>query len=223
VEQDDPGSETIASRDSDVLRSRHRLVAVAAIVFAAVAVGSTLAAVHYHRQVARSHSPISASQAPHRPSVAPTDTLVHASPTSGTVVPASPPPLSMHSYDLATVGRLRATVYLTTASTDSGDSTQGQLLITALVRGGRPGTTYRLTGGDCDVNSSTDTVWAQGVADATGTAFLTGPDWTLPKADHYTLALKAAPSATSAIRPEPGIEGVFVLGQASRYNAQPCS
>jgi hypothetical protein len=218
VEQDIPALDTIASRGPTLLRSRHWLVASVGIVLAVVAVGSTFAAVHYHRQVDRLKSPVTAS---HGPSSSPTQIQAQTSPASVTVAPASPPPLSMHSYDLTAVGQLRATVYLTTASTDGGDSTLGQLLITALVRSGRPGATYRLNGGDCDTNSSV--VWAQGVADATGTAFLTGQDWTLPKADQYTLELDASLSATPLARPGPGIEGEFVLGQASRYNGEPCS
>jgi len=218
VEQDIPESDTIASRDPTLPRSRRWLVVFVASVLAVAAVGSTFAAVHYHRPVDRLRRPVTAS---HGPSSSQTQAQAQTSPASVTVGPASPPPLSMHSYDLTVVGQLHATVYLTTASTDGGDSTLGQLLITALVRGGRPAATYRLNGGDCETNSSV--VWAQGVADATGTAFLTGQDWALPKADQYTLELDASPSATSPARPGPGIEGEFMLGQASRYNGEPCS
>lgn len=220
MEQDIPASDTIASRDPTLLRSRRWLVAFVAIVFAVVAVGSTFLAVHYHRQVDRLRSPVTASASP-GPSSSPTQAQAQTSPASVTVVPASPPPLSVHSYDLTVVGQPPATVYLTPASTQGGDSTLGQLLITALVRSGRPGVTYSLSGGDCDTNSSV--VWAQGAADATGTAFLTGHDWTLPKADQYTLELDASPPPTPPARPGPGIEGDFVLGQASRYNGEPCS
>ena len=76
--------------------------------------------------------------------------------------------------------------------------------------------TYQLTGGSCDVNPPVDIVWAQGVADANGTALMTGTSRTLPKADHYTLALGTSPEPSSG-GPGPGIEGDFVLGQASRY------
>lgn len=217
MEQDIPESDTIASPDPTLLRLRRWLGVFVATVLAVAAVGSTLAAVRYHRQADQLRRPVTASPGP---SSSPTQAQAQASPASVTVAPASPPPLSVHSYDLTVVGQLNPTVYLTTASTDGGDSTLGQLLITALVRGGRPAATYRLSGGDCETNSSM--VWAQGVADATGTAFLTGHDWALPKSDQYTLELDASPSATSPARLG-GIEGEFVLGQASRYLGEPCS
>ena len=219
VEHDLPVRDTIASRDPTLAGSRRWLVAFVVIVLAVVAVGSTFAAVHYHRQVDRLRSRVIASPGP---SSSPTQARAQTSPASVPVAPASPPPLNMHSYDLTVVGQPPTTVYLATASTDGGDSTLGQLLITGLVRGGRPGATYSLNGGDCDTNSSV--VWAKGVADATGTAFLTGQEWTLPKADQYTLELDASPSTTSSLAPRGGgMEGEFVLGQASRYNGEPCS
>jgi hypothetical protein len=218
VEHDIPTPDTIASPDPTLLRSHRWLVAFAAIL-AVAAVGSTFAAVHYHRQVDRLRSPVTAS-ASRGPSSSPSPAQAQKSPTRVSVAPESPPPLSVDSYDLTVAGQPPATLYFTTASAVGGDSTLGQLLITALVRGGRPGATYRLNGGDCDTNSTV--VWAQGVADATGTAFLTGPDWVLPKADQYTLELDASLSATSPARIG-GIEGEFVLGQASRYLGEPCS
>ena len=54
-------------------------------------------------------------------------------------------------------------------------------------------------------------MWAEGVADASGTAFLTGPDWTLPKSDQYYLLLETRrPGATTSVF-GPGVEGVFLL------------
>jgi len=51
----------------------------------------------------------------------------------------------------------------------------------------------------------------EGVADATGTAFLTGPDWTLPKVDQYYLILETRrPGATTSVFGD-GLEGVFLL------------
>jgi hypothetical protein len=218
VEQDIPLSETIASPEPTLLRSRRLLVACAAIL-AVAAIGSTFAAVHYRRQVDRLRGLVTAT-ASSGPSSSPDQAQGPGSPATVTVAPESPPPLSVHNYDMTVGGQPPTTVYLTTASTEGGGSSLGQLLITALVRGAQPGATYRLGGGDCDTNSSV--VWAQGVADATGTAFLTGQAWTLPKADQYSLALDASPSPASPPRGG-GIEGEFVLGQASRYNGEPCS
>jgi hypothetical protein len=222
VDKDSPASDTIESRDPTLPRwSSHRLLAVVAIVLGVVAIGSTLAAAHYHQQITRLKTSVSASSGPSPSAI---QTPAQTPTASATVRPESPPPLILHSYDLGTVGQLRVTVDLTTASADGIGSTKGQLLITALVRGGRPGTTYRLDGGDCQTNASV--VWAQGVADATGTALLTGKDWTLPKANPYYLGLDASPPAASTVQSElGGIEGNLVLGQASQYDAggQPCN
>jgi hypothetical protein len=217
VDQYKPALDTIASRDPTLPQwPLNRLLALVAIVLGVVAIGSTLAAVHYHRQVTRLKTSVIALPAP---SPSPTQVLAQTPPASGAVAPASPPPLITHSYDLTEAGQLRVTIDLTTASADGIGSAQGQLLITAIVRGGRPGTTYRLDGGNC---TNANLVWAQGIADATGTALLKGKDWTLPEADPYFLELGASPAA-SPFPIEPGIEGDFVLGQASQYVGQPCN
>ncbi|MGH8889739.1 MAG: hypothetical protein ACRDV3_08255, partial [Acidothermaceae bacterium] len=113
--QDRPTSDTIASRDSTLFWSRRWLVAFVTIILALVAVGSTFAALHYHRQVDRLRGVVSASPGP---SSSPSQAQAETSPASVPVGPASPPPLSMHSYDLAVAGQqLPVTVYFTTAST----------------------------------------------------------------------------------------------------------
>jgi hypothetical protein len=156
---------------------------------------STLAAVHYHHQVVQLRSQ------PLPPAA-----------------PASPPPaLTSQGYDLDT-GKLQTTVYLTTAASQGVGSTQGQVLITARISGGTPGIRYRLVGGDCQLTTPPHTVWAQATADATGAAFLSGATWALPKGDQYFLTLDPWPSDGSAPqRLTPGMEGEFVLGQASPF------
>ena len=163
---------------------------------------STAAAIRYHQQLAGRRGAAFAS-----PAVP--------SPASSAVPPRDvTPPLSSHSYDLDT-GKLHTTVYLTAAASDNSSSTQGRLLVTGLIRGATPGIRYRLTGGTCASNTTQHNVWADGVADAAGTAYLTGREWTLPKDDQYFLTLEPWPAdGTSSARLQPGIEGVFLLGQA---------
>lgn len=192
------------------------------VVLAVTAGGSMWAAFHFHQQAARLSATASrhAFAKPH-----PVGSLSASARSASTAVAdtgGESPPLSSHSFDLATAGRLRATVYLTSASTDGGTSTSGQLIVGGLVRGGQPGVKYQFTGGDCEADSQLDVVWAQGVADANGTAFVTGEARTLPKADNYTLAFGASPPVPGAGL-GPGIEGDFVLGQASRYAGEPCN
>jgi hypothetical protein len=192
-------------------------IALVSILAAGVAV-STMLAIHFHVQ-ATDLSVRSAATA--GASISPTLRA-----TSALVRPAdaSAPPLSLHSYDLM-AERPQATVYLTVASADGGASTQGQLLISAFVQGGPPNVEYRLTGGDCESATAQTYVWADGAADATGTALLSGHVWTLPKADDYYLVLETGPTSTASRAPEPGMEGVFVLGQAAPFppGQQPCN
>jgi hypothetical protein len=126
------------------------------------------------------------------------------------------PPLSSIGYVLST-GKLHTTVYLTTAAFQGVGSTEGQLLVSALIRGATAGTNYRLVGGSCE-DTATDTVWAQGVADAAGIAYLSGESRTLNAGTQYFLTLDPAPAAKPATPATPatlsGLEGVFALGQA---------
>jgi hypothetical protein len=219
VEQDNPPVHELLGRRRADGRPRSILVGLV-VVLAASAAGSSWAAVRFHQQAARLSDRDVRQAFAHQLAVGSAP-----APSSSAVVADSgseSPPLSSHSYDLATAGQLRATVYLTTASTDGGASSNGQLVVSGLVRGGRPGVNYQFTGGDCEVDPQLDIVWAQGVADANGTAFMTGQSRTLPKADNYTLALGASPEPSSGT-PGSGIEGVFVLGQASRYSGEPCN
>ena len=222
MERDNPPRDELFAPE---LRVRPLLVGLV-VVLAACSAGSTWAAVHFHQQASRLSGPAAdhALAQPRFVGSAPPRFVGSAPPAAAVVVGrgTDSPTLSSHSYDVAVSGNLRATVYLTTLATDGGASTSGQLMVGGLVRGGEPGVTYQFTGGDCDVNSLLGTVWAQGVADANGTAFMAGEDRTLPKADNYTLEVDA-PSAGSAAAPGPGIEGVFVLGQASRYAGEPCN
>ena len=129
---------------------------------------------------------------------------------ASSVTSALAPPLSSVGYVLST-GKLHTTVYLTTAAYQGVGSTEGQLLVSALIRGATAGTNYRLVGGSCE-GTATDTVWAQGVADQAGVAYLSGASRTLNAGTQYFLTLDPAPATKSAALS--GLEGVFAIGQA---------
>jgi hypothetical protein len=190
-----------------------RLLIVAVVVLAAGTVVSTLAASHFRHQVTqlqghRSTATYSASAVPSPSGTTPSS----AAPVEG----VSPPPLTSQSFDLDT-GTMHTAVYLTAAASPGDGSTQGQLVVTALLRGAVPGVRYRLIGGGCDPRTPADTVWAQGTADPTGIAFLTGAARTLPKGDPYFLALDPWHPPGADPRLTPGLEGDLVLGQAEPF------
>ena len=139
-----------------------------------------------------------------------TASLVPFTDIASSVTSVLAPPLSSVGYALST-GNLHTTVYLTTAAFQSVASTEGQVLVSALIRGATPGTNYRLVGGGCE-DTATDTVWAQGVADSAGVAYLSGDSRTLNAGVQYFLTLDPAPLAKLAALS--GLEGVFALGQA---------
>jgi hypothetical protein len=133
--------------------------------------------------------------------------------TSSTTTTTIGPPFSSVGYQLST-GELRTTVYLTSAAFRGVGSTEGQLLVSALIRGATAGASYRLVGGSCE-DPVTDIVWAQGVADSTGTAYLVGALRTLGTGNQYFLTLDPAPQGLAS-----GLEGIFALGQAVSYVGQ---
>ena len=185
----------------------------AVAIFAVGAVISTSAALHFRHQVTQLQR--------HRPTVtysAPSAPVASQPPTKSTapVVVASAPPLSARSFDLDT-GAMHTTVYLTALASQGADSAQGQLVLNALIRGAVPGVRYRLIGGGCDPRAPADTVWAQGTADSTGIAYLTGAVRTLPKGDQYFLTLDPWHPPDADPRLTPGLEGDLVLGQAEPF------
>lgn len=211
-----------------VTRTRPLLVVAVALLAIGIVV-STMAAMHFRHQVTQLRErpliALSSASAVATPAQLASPTpAVNSPPVSATAV-ASAPPLTLHAFDLD-MTRPQVTVFLAAAAADGVSLTDGQLVVTAFVRDAQPGAQYRLTGGDCDAGE-VDKIWAQGVADPTGIAYLTGPDWTLPKGDQYFLVIETlpphatAPSVTGA-----GLEGVFVLsGPLSPVppGRQPCA
>ena len=113
-------------------------------------------------------------------------------------------------------------MYFTYEDVASWAVTHGQLTVSGVVRGASPGISYGLVGGDCDFGGF-ERVWATGIADAVGTVAFTGPAWSLPKAAAYYLRLEEMPTGAKPV-PRPGLEGIFVLGQALPIGEQhaPC-
>lgn len=211
----DPPPDVIASQLEShwTLARSHSLLVVTVVILLAGTVVSTLAAIHFHHQVTQLQGHRSTATY----SAAVVATSVHAAPSSAApVVVVSAPPLSTRSFDLDT-GEMHTTIYLTAAASQGTGSTQGQLVVSALIRGAVPGTQYRLTGGVCDPRTPADLVWAQGTADPTGIAYLSGATRTLPKGDPYFLILDPWRPAGADPRLIPGLEGDFVLGQAEPF------
>jgi hypothetical protein len=122
--------------------------------------------------------------------------------------------MSTRSYTVDT-GTVRTTVYFTVADAADAHLAAGQLLVTAFIGGAPPGVRLRLVGGDCATPNSPTVVWAQGIADATGTAYLSGVPATLASGDQYFLTVDPWPiGGGPSQRLIPGLERVFVLGQA---------
>jgi hypothetical protein len=222
VDSDNARPETIGSRHPpDLPRRGHPLVLGLLVILAVAASGSTWAAIHYHQRAARlqSKARTAAWWVMGRTPASPTQPTSRraSSPASVAATEASAPPLRSQSYDLDT-GKMQTTVHLTAAASDGGGSAQGQLLVTALIRGATPGARYRLTGGVCDTSTAPDVVWAQGIADPTGIAYLSGDVRVLPKGDQYFLTLDPwNPGGAADPRLIPGLEGDFVLGQADSF------
>jgi hypothetical protein len=225
--------ETIAGGDDSdrppFVASRSLIVATAWALAVCVALSAGLA-VHYHQQLtdvrkrvvvpptaavatflavpsaATVASPSADEQSQPAVPIAESDPPVLPLTDSASPVPTIGPPFSSIGYQLST-GPLRTTVYLTSAAFRGVGSTEGQLLVSALINNATPGTTYQLVGGSCE-DPVTDIVWARGVADPLGTAYLVGPLRTLGTGTPYFLRLEPAPAG-----PPSGLEGLFALGQ----------
>lgn len=170
-----------------------------ASVTAAAAVLLGIAAMHYREQAQRTPHP-----AKHQ-----------------AVELSFPPPAPLH---MATQvhrvhgGRLSMTVRFTSAVDPSQRRSRGQVEISATVTGAPAGQHLRLEGGDCITDANH--VWASGVADRAGTAYLSGRIWLLSSSHEYYLEL--APWRVA--RRVPGLNGIWLGGliQPFRAGASPC-
>jgi hypothetical protein len=86
---------------------------------------------------------------------------------------------------LRPLGALAGQVSVFVAQYSAG---RAEVVVSALVRGGRPHSTYELVGNDCASNNP-DHAWAAGVTDSRGYAHLIGHPWTVSTSDLYFLVL----------------------------------
>jgi hypothetical protein len=115
-------------------------------------------------------------------------------------------------------GGLSMTVRFTSAVDESQRRRRGQVEVSATVTGAPAGAHLRLEGGDCITGANR--VWAAGVADQAGSAYLSGPMWTLSNSHEYYLEL--APWRLA--RRVPGLNGLWLGGLIQPFfaGASPC-
>lgn len=179
------GPRTISSRVAWVL-------AVVALLGAALA-GAITVAVHYRGEVASLRRQLHSVPASHPP---------------GTV----PLTLSSRTVALPSYGALNGAVTVVSARFPGG---QARIVLSAHISGGRPHTSYAVTGFDC-VGSSGYEAWAAGVTDAHGVGNLSGHALTVSLSDEYWLYLSPSPLPSDAGL---GLDGVFTA--AGKFSASP--
>jgi hypothetical protein len=146
------------------LTVRSRVVAVVIGGLVVVAGGTAAIAVHYRHEIRR------------------VDRSSNTGPPEF-VVPVSTsqnPTVARATYRL-----LNGRLHIDVVGVTSRNTTIGTLILDGRLTGARPGVRYRLTGGDCTANSHNHRIWASGVADAHGVAFLRSRSWVLPATDRY--------------------------------------
>jgi hypothetical protein len=152
------------------------------VVLLAVAVAAAIGvAVHYRDEVLHRSTP---SRPPHG---------VHAGPVTVFAAQSPLPPL----------GALAGQVTVFVAQYSAG---RAEVMVSALIRGARPHTTYELVGNDCASNAP-DHTWAAGVTDARGYAHLIGHPWTVSTSDLSFLVLTSG--FLDQKRPGPAVHGFF--------------
>ena len=86
---------------------------------------------------------------------------------------------------------------------------RAQVVVSALITGARPHTTYELVGNDCASNGP-DRTWATGVTDSRGSAHLIGHPWPVLTSNAYFLVLSSR--FLNQKRPGPAAHGFFGNG-----------
>jgi len=105
-------------------------------------------------------------------------------------------------------GALAGQVTVVVAQYSAGGA---DIVVSALIKGARPQTTYELVGNDCSSNNP-DHTWAAGVTDSRGYAHLIGRSWRVSTSDLYFLVL--ASRFLDQTRPGPAVHGFFGAGPA---------
>ena len=130
-----------------------------------------------------------------------------------------PPPLQMGTQvHRVHAGGLAMTVQFTSTVDESRRRNHGQVQVAATVTGAPAGQHLRLEGGDCTTGA--DRIWATGVTDGAGTAYLAGRIWRLSSSHEYYLDL--APWRVA--RRLPGLDGIWLGGLIQPFHAgnAPC-
>jgi len=86
---------------------------------------------------------------------------------------------------------------------------RAEVVVSALIKGAQPHTTYELAGNNCASNNP-DHTWAAGVTDSRGYAHLIGHPWRVSTSDPYFLVL--ASRLLGAKSPGPAVHGFFGTG-----------
>jgi hypothetical protein len=86
---------------------------------------------------------------------------------------------------------------------------RAEVVVSALITGAQPHTTYELMGNDCASNNR-DHTWAAGLTDSRGYARLIGHPWRVSTSDLYFLVL--ASRSPDPKRPGPAVHGFFGAG-----------
>jgi hypothetical protein len=142
--------------------------------------------------------------------------------SNGTPVPVSTGSLALSSTTVAlpAPGPLagQVTVFAVRSS-----ARQAQIIVTARITGGRPHSRYELFGAGCAGNAAVRT-WAAGIADARGSADLTGQAWTVSVSTEYYIVL-GAPGMYQD-HPGPAVHGYLGIARglsAVRGGIAPCA
>lgn len=154
--------------------------------------GAVVAAVHYRGEVVSLRRQLRSAPA---------------SPRHGAV----PLTLSDRTVALPPAGTLHTQVTVFSVRPSGGVE---QIVLSAHMAGGRPHTSYSLTGFDCAGSSGYQT-WATGVTGANGAGNLTGPAQAVSARDEYWLYLSPSSSGSAG----PGVHGTFTT--AGRWSAIP--
>lgn len=186
--------------------SRAAWLTAMVVMLAAALAGAIIIAVHYRDQVLVLRRQAHLAQV--SPPVGP-----------GRARPA-PPTLVSEMSLLPSSGPLTGEVIAFTARSPA---TLAQVIVTVRISGGRPYSRYELIGGDC-AGSAADWAWAAGLADARGSAVLTGQVRTVSLQDEYSLILGGA--GLQQNRPGPAVHGYFGIARglsAVRDSFPPCA
>jgi hypothetical protein len=188
----------VKSRPVDVIPGYPRTIssrvawvmAVVALLAVALA-GAITVAIHYRGEVASLRRQLHSVPASNRPSTVPLT-------------------LSSRTVALPSYGALNGAVTVVSAKSSRGLT---QILLSAHISGGRPHTSYALTGFDC-VGSPGYETWAAGVTDAHGVGNLSGHALTVSLSDEYWLYLSPSSVPSDA---GPGLDGSFTA--AGKFSA----